>query len=209
MVVAACFYVPYALLYTSFFPHPGGFGSGIWESLDYWLDQHGYRRGDQPDFYYLMLLPAYEFVALAFAGPALLYYSLRGGLRSWLLTAVAVLGLLMFFGADSFAPTLGDARFLGDLLADIPLIGDRVARVATADAALLTLPVAAVALFFAVRGAMFERFLVFWAAGSIVAYSWVGEKMPWLSVHITLPVILLAAYTLGKLLSVGTRDAGH
>src|SRR3990172_10283639 len=113
MVVAACFYVPYALLYTSFFPHPGGFGSGIWESLDYWLDQHGYRRGDQPDFYYLMLLPAYEFVALAFAGPALLYYSLRGGLRSIALTLLAAVTLLAFFGGDSFAPSLRAARWLG------------------------------------------------------------------------------------------------
>jgi uncharacterized protein (TIGR03663 family) len=175
LLAAAAFYIPYAVLYTSFGTHPEGFGSGIWESLDYWLDQHGVRRGDQPDFYYLVLLPAYEFLALAFAGPALLYFTLRGGPRSWLLTAVATLCLLAFFGADSFSASAG-----------------QIARP-------LSLPVAAVALYFAVRGSPFERFLVFWAAAAIVGYSWVGEKMPWLSVHTSLPLVILAAYSLGKL----------
>ena len=184
LLVAAAFYIPYALLYTSFLTNTGGFGSGIWESLDYWLDQHDVRRGDQPDFYYVMLLPAYEFLALAFAGPALLYFSLRGGPRSWLLTAIATLSLLAFFGADSFSATLGD-----------------IARP-------LALPVAAVAIYFAVRGSPFERFLVFWTAAAIVGYSWVGEKMPWLSVHTTLPVVILAAYSLGRLFEGMPSPAG-
>jgi len=174
LLAALAFYIPYAVLYTSFGTHPGGFGSGIWESLDYWLAQHGVRRGDQPDWYYLTLLPAYEYLALAFAGPALLYFTLRGGPRSWLLTAVATLCLLAFFGADSFSVTAGQI------------------------AAPLSLPVAAVALYFAVRGSPFERFLVFWTAAVIVGYAWVGEKMPWLSVHTSLPVVILAAYSLGK-----------
>ncbi|MFB3093724.1 MAG: flippase activity-associated protein Agl23, partial [Dehalococcoidia bacterium] len=184
LLVAAAFYIPYALLYTSFLTNTGGFGSGIWESLDYWLDQHDVRRGDQPDFYYVMLLPAYEFLALAFAGPALLYFSLRGGPRSWLLTAIATLSLLAFFGADSFSATVGD-----------------IARP-------LALPVAAVAIYFAVRGSPFERFLVFWTAAAIVGYSWVGEKMPWLSVHTTLPVVILAAYSLGRLFEGMPSPAG-
>jgi uncharacterized protein (TIGR03663 family) len=183
-IAAAAFYIPYAVLYTSFGTHPDGFASGIWESLDYWLEQHNFRRGDQPDFYYVMLLPAYEFLALAFAGPALLFFTLRGGPRSWLLTAVATISLLAFFGADSFSVSLGEI------------------------AAPLALPVAAVALYFAVRGSPFERFLVFWAAAAIVGYSWVGEKMPWLSVHTTLPVVILAAYSLGAVLSGRPSDVG-
>jgi uncharacterized protein (TIGR03663 family) len=183
-IAAAAFYIPYAVLYTSFGTHPDGLASGIWESLDYWLEQHDFRRGDQPDFYYVMLLPAYEFLALAFAGPALLFFTLRGGPRSWLLTAVATISLLAFFGADSFSVSLAGI------------------------VAPLALPVAAVALYFAVRGSPFERFLVFWAAAAIVGYSWVGEKMPWLSVHTTLPVVILAAYSLGAVLSGRPSDVG-
>ena len=176
LFVAAAFYIPYAALFTSFGTHTAGFGSGIWESLDYWLNEQSLDqpRGNQPDWYYVTLLPAYEYLALAFAGPALLYFTLRGGPRSWLLTAVATLCLLAFFGADSFSATVG-----------------QIARP-------LSLPVAALALYFAVRGSPFERFLVFWTAGAIVGYSWVGEKMPWLSVHTSLPVLVLAAYSLGK-----------
>ena len=103
LTAAVCFYAPYTLLFTAFLTDIDGFGSGMWESLDYWLGQHDVRRANQPDFYYLMFWPAYEYLALAFAGPALLYFSLRGGPSSWLLTAITVVALLFFFGADSFA----------------------------------------------------------------------------------------------------------
>jgi uncharacterized protein (TIGR03663 family) len=174
-VCATLFYVPYTLLYTAFFTDISGFGSGIWESLDYWLSQHDARRAAQPDFYYLMFLPAYELLALAFAGPALLYYCLRGGFRSAGLTALAVLALLAFFGADSFDP------------------GGFIKTVAVAG-----LPLGLITAFFAVRGPPFLRFLVFWTAASLVAYSHFGEKFPWLFVHMALPVAVLAGYTAGR-----------
>ncbi len=126
-VVALAFYVPYALLYTSFFTNLDGFYSGHWGSLDYWLEQQDVRRGDQPWFYYLMLLPTYEFLPLLFAAPALFYYALRGD--------------------------------------------------------------------------VFRRFLVFWAAATVFGYSMAGEKMPWVSVNTALPVILLGAMALGQLLT--------
>lgn len=182
VLAAASFYLPYLLLFTSFLTHPQGFASGIWDSLDYWMGQHGERRGNQPEFYYLLFFPAYEIVTMLLALPALLYYTLRGGWRSWLLTSLAVLALLAFFGADSF----GHSTVL-----------DAISGAA--------LPAAAVALFAAVRGADFERFLVFWTVASLVAYSYVGEKMPWLSVHTALPAVVLAAYAAGRVWD-GWRD---
>ncbi len=179
LIAAAFFYVPYTLLFTSFFTNPEGFAGGIWESLDYWMSQHGVRRADQPDFYYLMFMPGYEFLSLIFAGPALLYYSLRGGVGSWVLTGVTVTALLAYFGADSFGG------------------GSPVEALSVAG-----LPVAAVALFGAVRGTAFERFLVFWTAASLVAYSSFGEKMPWLNMHIALPTAILAGYAAGRVLSL-------
>lgn len=41
--------------------------------------------------------------------------------------------------------------------------------------------------------------LVFWSITSLLAYSIAGEKMPWLTVHIALPMILAAAWFLGQL----------
>ena len=126
LLIAVAFYVPYVLLYTSFFTNIDGFYSGNWGSLDYWLGQQDVRRGNQPWFYYLMLLPSYEFLPLLLAAPALFYY--------------------------------------------------------------------------AVKGDVFRRFLVFWVVATIFGYSMAGEKMPWISVHTSLPIIILGTFFLGQLL---------
>lgn len=48
------------------------------------------------------------------------------------------------------------------------------------------------------RGNAFSRFLVFWIAGTWIALSWAGEKMPWLNTHIAVPTALLAAWTIQR-----------
>jgi len=183
LLAAAAFYLPYVLLYTTFFTNSDGFASGIWGSLDYWIAQHSFRRGDQPDYYYLVVLPAYEYLPLLVGGLALLYYCLRGGVASWLLTAIAAFSLLAFFGAKGYDPALGH---------------DRLA---------FLVPIAGLALYTTVQGDKFQRFLCFWLAGALFAYSLMGEKMPWLTTHLALPLCLLAAYALGRLLERAWR--GH
>jgi predicted membrane-bound mannosyltransferase/DNA-binding beta-propeller fold protein YncE len=42
--------------------------------------------------------------------------------------------------------------------------------------------------------------LGYWAISSITAYTIAGEKMPWLTVHIALPLILVAAWVIGYLI---------
>jgi uncharacterized protein (TIGR03663 family) len=176
LLAAAAFYLPYVLLYTTFFTNSDGFASGIWGSLDYWIAQHSFRRGDQPDYYYLVVLPAYEYLPLLVGGLALLYYCLRGGVASWLLTAIAAFSLLAFFGAKGYDPALGH---------------DRLA---------FLVPIAGLALYTTVQGDQFQRFLCFWLGGALFAYSLMGEKMPWLTTHLALPLCLLAGYALGRLL---------
>ena len=39
----------------------------------------------------------------------------------------------------------------------------------------------------------FRLFLVYWFMGNFFIYSWAGEKMPWLMIFITMPLMLLAA----------------
>jgi hypothetical protein len=43
-------------------------------------------------------------------------------------------------------------------------------------------------------------FLLFWSITSMIAYSVAGERMPWLTVHITLPFLLMAAWGIGFLI---------
>jgi uncharacterized protein (TIGR03663 family) len=47
----------------------------------------------------------------------------------------------------------------------------------------------------------FVAFLIYWAVDALFIYSWAGEKMPWLTVHLTLPFIFLAAWTVNQALS--------
>ncbi|WIG58820.1 MAG: hypothetical protein OJF49_001567 [Ktedonobacterales bacterium] len=99
-----------------------GIGRGLWQGLYYWLEQQHVARGGQPWYYYLLLIPLYEQLAVVF-GIAGIVYSL-------------------------FRPT------------------------------------------------RFRIFLIWWFLGSLAIYSWAGEKMPWLSIHILLPLMLLAAVAL-------------
>jgi hypothetical protein len=42
-------------------------------------------------------------------------------------------------------------------------------------------------------------FFIVWAVGSLLLYSFHGERMPWLTFHIVMPAILLVGYFLGEL----------
>ncbi len=43
------------------------------------------------------------------------------------------------------------------------------------------------------RPTRFRLFLVYWFVGNVFIYSWAAEKMPWLMIHMTMPIMLLAA----------------
>ena len=45
----------------------------------------------------------------------------------------------------------------------------------------------------------FPFFLFYWFLASLIVYSWGGEKMPWLVIHITLPLCVIAGWFVGKL----------
>lgn len=50
------------------------------------------------------------------------------------------------------------------------------------------------------RGFPVLFFLGYWVLTALIAYSYAGEKMPWLTVHIALPMILLAGWAFGRFL---------
>ena len=123
---AFAFLVVTVPLYTTWGTHPEGIAGAFWNSLDYWIDQQEVRRGTQPWFYYLWLMPLYESLILI---PGLL-----GGL--W----------LVLRRRDWFA-ALG----------------------------------------------------VFWFLAMFGALTYAGEKMPWLTFHLALPLAFLAAHVIGRL----------
>ncbi|MCL4458965.1 MAG: TIGR03663 family protein [Chloroflexi bacterium] len=154
---AIIFWVIFALLFSSLFVNPPGLISGAIGSLQYWLSQQGVRRGGQPWFYYLLLLPLYEFVPLLF------------GLTGILL-AIARLPITL-------------VRWLQRSHRE-PLTPLPQAEITDSTSGYN----------------LFRWFLVYWFVLSLVIYSWAGEKMPWLVIHITIPLVLLAADFVGHIL---------
>ncbi|MFC2016063.1 flippase activity-associated protein Agl23 [Chloroflexota bacterium] len=78
LVAILVMFIIYALLFTTFFTNPAGLVTGIGGSISYWLAQQDVQRGGQPWYYYLLLLPMYEFVPLLFSLVAMLYYLVKG-----------------------------------------------------------------------------------------------------------------------------------
>ena len=60
---AAIFFIPFVLLYSTFFTAPNGLIGGLVGALNYWTIQQDVARGGQPLYHYAFLLvPIYEFL---------------------------------------------------------------------------------------------------------------------------------------------------
>ncbi len=175
---AAIFYSIFTVLYTTFFTNGQGFFTGIIGSLGYWLSQQGVNRGSQPWYYYAVVqIPMYEYLA-ALGTLLAVYYALRHKL---------------FAHIPGFAPACQPepAVLPAEVPAEMP--AEAVEPVEAAAEAVPT-PVETPATRLPVLA-----FLVFWSLTALVAYSVAGEKMPWLTVHIALPMLLAAGWGLGYL----------
>lgn len=73
----------FVVLFTTLFTNLYGLASGTIATdgtLLYWLGQHDVRRGEQPWFYYLILFPQYEFIAVIFGSLATVAIAVRTAL---------------------------------------------------------------------------------------------------------------------------------
>ena len=176
LIAGLLFYGVFVLLFTGFFTNMGGFWTGIWGSMDYWLDQQDVRRGGQPDYYYFMLLPVYEFLPLVFGIGGSLYYAFRGKLEERLLLGASLLLIVTLSVIPDSTALIGDYRIQ---IAFIVAIGT--------------------VLMLSIDG--FTKFLLFWSLSIMFGLTLAGEKMPWLTVHLALPLALLSAKILDQILS--------
>ena len=147
-IIGALHYGIILVFYTTFFTNALGMLSGLVGALAYWLAQQGVERGSQPQYYYLLMTPLYEYLPLLF--------SVGGG--------IGAIGYL--FTARSSEKVVEETPFSGklDLERFVPLC------------------------------------LLGWTILAWLSYTYAGEKMPWLMVHIALPSILLAAWGIGRVI---------
>jgi uncharacterized protein (TIGR03663 family) len=68
------FGILYVLMFSNFFFAPERLADGFYRGIEYWGEQHGKRRLDQPWFYYPMLMLLYETAAVFFLFIAAVYF---------------------------------------------------------------------------------------------------------------------------------------
>jgi len=140
--------------------------------VSYWKLQQAVARGGQPWYYYFLVIPLYEQVALVFGTAGLVYYFLHRRTRFALATGAA------------FVVTTLLTLFSGGKVADLFAL----LMIASGVAFLLSRP----------RSLLVNLFL-FWTVATWGIYTFAGEKMPWLTIHILLPTYVVAALYLGHL----------
>jgi uncharacterized protein (TIGR03663 family) len=206
-IAGATFLVIFALLFSTFFAYPRGFLDGWYQGIKYWLgSQHEYARGDQPWFYYLMLLPIYDLLALVF-GVVGLGWLMVGPVR-WRRASRSMLAahkLALVANEPSTDEGVRNSPPIGDPTVAAATTGNG-ARVYDVETELRPVQPTTVQ---PIQNPppLLVFFLGYWFIQSFVAFSWAGEKMPWLVTHISLPATLLAAWVLGQLIERVPRQA--
>ncbi len=147
--IAAIFFIPYFISYTTFFTNIAGIATGMVGSFGYWLAQQEVERGGQPWYYYFAVqIPIYEYILVVGTAVA------------------AAIGLIGLFkkrnGEDKREEETPSVEGGGPF----PVLG----------------------------------FLGYWVMVSLILFTYAGEKMPWLTVHIALPMLLLSGWAYGRLI---------
>jgi uncharacterized protein (TIGR03663 family) len=204
----------YVVMYTTFFAYPRGAIDGLYQGLAYWLgSQQEYARGDQPWYYYLMQLALYEPLGIACGLGAAVYLFTR---RRPAPAAENVLEVSTAPAIEAPPETPAEAAPVEETSGSVKRRrrkkrANADETVPLPDAAATDAPPAPAAqpaaapadpLTRVPTGNLFPLLLVVWYFSSVVIFSWAGEKMPWLTVHMSLPGNLLAAWVLWRLLKL-------
>jgi uncharacterized protein (TIGR03663 family) len=210
----------YLLLYSSFFAYMPGALHGLYAGLAYWLgSQQEYARGDQPWYYYLIQLPLYEPLAVVAAigtVAAMIVMVVRRFVEERRQQpAGATVGTI----SDDRQPTTDDGEQLA-VLDDGQTIADDGERQAVLDDGQTIDEVAGEGMAAGddprpllankqppATWALFPLLAVFWFWSALIIFSWAGEKMPWLVVHMALPGNLLVAWVLARLVAIAPAAA--
>ncbi len=185
IISAAVFYILFAFFFTTMFHNPAGLATGMIGSLGYWLNEQGTRRGSQPQYYYsLVIMPIYEFLPmigsfLAMCAGMTIFWRQRSDRITEFEEKRKVQTTINEQGEEVplYNPFGKDYDEANGVRRNPELFGeDRLRR----------LP--------------FILFVAWWAVFNFIAYTFAGEKMPWLATHITTPMILLTAWYFGRVI---------
>ncbi|HPQ38865.1 MAG TPA: TIGR03663 family protein [bacterium] len=170
------------LLYTTFSRNPDGFWGAMYKWYEYWMHQHSIARIAGPFHYYHHQMLIYAFLPLSVTLLALMGRAIRR--NRLIFTGYIVFSMLIIWGFKTIKsplPLTKDSLFTNEHLA--------MAIVVLLGGVLMTLS-------YLFQKATFKAFLVWWITFSYLIYSYLQEKVPWLTMHIITPMILYAAIVL-------------
>ena len=187
------FWSIFVIFYTSLFTQGTGFPMGLMGALGYWMAQQGVSRGTQPLYYYaLVQIPIYEFLpAFGTLVAAIMGIASLGKGRTEKDTSEEW---------EEEAPTTGETE------AELPAppeagaaepipetLPEKPSRIVDNEGEWRKPPVLGL--------------LLYWSVMSLIAFSFAGERMPWLTTHITMPMILCSGWSFGRLIEAMDWEA--
>jgi uncharacterized protein (TIGR03663 family) len=189
-IAIAIFFSIFFLFFTSFFSNPGGFLDGLYrKSLGYWMHQDKIQRMKGAFTYFCPLAIVYELplLVILFSGVVGLLKQRR--LSKIVLIAGSVTAIpLMLFWHRGLPTEPWDTRFHMTSTLHVVFALYIFALLFTAVCNYLKV------------GRRFPAFLAYWSLMSVLIYSYAGEKVPWLLMHILMPIVLWASLMLGEFL---------
>ena len=175
---ALLFWVPYTIFYTTIFTNSNGFFTGTIGSLGYWLVQQDVQRGSQPWYYYVLVqIPVYEFL------PAL-----------GLILAV-IIGLRR-------KPAYKIEEDVVDHNEEISSVPNEESIIALNEEIIILPEVEEKDIALSEEKNFSNTFslLLWWSIISVIAFTFAGERMPWLTYHMAWPMILITGWALGRII---------
>lgn len=190
LVALGIFFAIFYLFFSSFFHNPGGFIDGLYrKSLGYWMYQDRIQRIKGPFTYFCPIASTYELPLLVALFAGIVTLLLRRRLARLVLTvsSVVAIPLMLFWNRDLPVEPWDKLLHMTDTLHVL--------------FALYVLAVGLAATCTYLRqGRRFPAFLSYWSWTSLLLYSYAGEKVPWLLMHVLMPMALWAALILGEFL---------
>ncbi len=203
VAAAVIFHSLFFIFYTSVFTNAGGWTSGMVGSLGYWMEQQAVERGSQPWYYYFFVMPFYEYLVVIFSLLAVRMWAKKNKIAEilgyWmtvLLTAVLAYSFANWkFNQPGMEglPAM-ESRVPGLMLGGIILlIGVLYWYVQRLNVLRKRYGVKRLSTLFHV-GMLYDFFpaLLLWTIMTWAAYTYAGEKMPWLSFHFVIPMGMMA-----------------
>ncbi len=174
----------YILLYSTLFLNRTGIFDGLAGSWKYWWHQHSIQRIKGPFHYYVPFFVLYELPVVLIALGGVLY-RLSRTLNGAILTVWATFfsaGLILFQGETALPLWMAFTHM--EIWTDL----------------IITCYVVFIggwgSLYFLKQRETLTAFFTYWASLGFLIYSYAGEKVPWLFLHIMLPLFVLAGIML-------------